>query len=664
MRFSAPSSIALALLLWLTTQSASPQVGPRHFIADGEIAGNSLNGWRPMGAATWSVQDGEVTGRPTSPEGGWLFLDRPLQNVSFYAKFLSTGAVGVGVLLRAEKTADGGFKGTYLEFDEAGQRAFDIALNTQGRELSRKPLPAGEPHGGLPDLVANTPPEVAEAMKTKTRTDITMPKGIHLEGVAVSPGKFIPGSWNSLNVDLFQDALMPSVNGAPVWGSAFPQTIVDNPSAYGVIALYVAGTGEARFSGVAWRDLTRRTIEPETLSPNYEMRRLDSHFYSWAPAVADFDGDGTLDIAAGPYIYLGPDFRRVWEYYTPVGYNATAEYPEKSTIALAADFTGDGWPDIVQFTGSAGYISGILYVNPHGEARHWASYRVIDLLANEDTLLGDIDGDGVPEIIHGGPYYALGYTKPDPANPTGKRITKIIAEKGPWGNFTVHGLGIGDIDGDGRLDLLTPYGWWQQPAQNSSSKWVYHPVAFGRAGSSQGGPGGGELCVTDLNGDGLNDVITSLEGHGFGLAWYEQKRNAKSEISFVRHIIMDNFETSNAGGVTFTELHSLACADMDGDGIPDIVTGKRAMSHLLTWYDPDPYGAPVLYVYHTVRDKSAPGGVRFVPELVHNASGVGSALSLVDINHDGRTDIVTTNALGTFLFLNHTKKKTAPLSKK
>src|SRR5262249_713432 len=159
-------------------------------------------------------------------------------------------------------------------------------------------------------------------------------------------------------------------------------------------------------------------------------------------------------------------------------------------------------------------------------------------------------------------------------------------EQGPWGHFTVHGLGVGDIDGDGRADFLTPYGWWKQPAPPSNALWEYHPFAFGRPGATQDQPGGAEIGVFDANGAGLNDVVTSLEGHGFGFAWYEQVRDAKGAISFVQHMIMDHFEDANAGGVTFTQPHAIAFADMNGDGLTDVIIGKRPMSHLSIWADP------------------------------------------------------------------------------
>ena len=96
--------------------------------------------------------------------------------------------------------------------------------------------------------------------------------------------------------------------------------------------------------------------------------------------------------------------------------------------------------------------------------------------------------------------------------------------------------------------------------------------------------------VYDVNGDGLNDVVSSLEAHGWGLAWFEQKRERSGGIYFERHMIMDNFSTKNAGGVTFSELHAMTVADVDGDGIPDIITGKRYWSHLEGYTTPDPMG--------------------------------------------------------------------------
>ena len=172
------------------------------------------------------------------------------------------------------------------------------------------------------------------------------------------------------------------------------------------------------------------------------------------------------------------------------------------------------------------------------------------------------------------------------------------------------------------------------------------------------------MGVYDVNGDGLNDVVTSLEAHGFGLAWYEQKRDAAGKISFVEHMIMDNYATKNAGGVTFSQPHAAFFADVDGDGVPDFIVGKRYWSHLDAFYDPDPYGPPVLYWYRTVRNPKAPGGAEFVPELIHNRSGAGSELLAVDLNKDGAMDIVTATDRGTFIFWGRPRAATAATARK
>ena len=209
---------------------------------------------------------------------------------------------------------------------------------------------------------------------------------------------------------------------------------------------------------------------------------------------------------------------------------------------------------------------------------------------------------------------------------------------------------MGDINGDGRMDIVDPYGWFEQPPAGSSQKlWTYHPEAFGRW-TGHASPGGAEIAVYDVNGDGLNDVVTVMQAHGWGLAWFEQKRDGAGKISFVEHTISGDFSAKNPGGATVSEMHGTGFADVDGDGIPDFIAGKRYWSHLDDYTDPDAYGPPLLYWYRTVRNPKAPGGAEFVPELVHNRSGAGNAVLAVDLNGDGAMDIVTTTDRGTFIF--------------
>ena len=178
--------------------------------------------------------------------------------------------------------------------------------------------------------------------------------------------------------------------------------------------------------------------------------------------------------------------------------------------------------------------------------------------------------------------------------------------------------------------------------------WKFHQAAFGRIGNA-----GGEFEVYDVNGDKVNDIVTALAAHGFGLAWYEQKKGASgAESTWVEHIIMGDYSRQNPGGVTFSELHALTVADMDGDGLKDIVTGRRHWAHEESYTDPDPMGPAVLYWFRTVRDPKAPGGARFEPELIHNRSGVGSMVQTADLNKDGAPDVMVGSNTGGWILWN------------
>ena len=386
--------------------------------------------------------------------------------------------------------------------------------------------------------------------------------------------------------------------------------------AYGPFALYVGGTGEVRFKDVSYKDLQPRVAQPEKVSSRFRMQQVNEFYYSWGPAIADFNRDGTPDIVAGPYYYLGPEYTTAREIYIGGTIDPGTQY--FNGLQYAYDFTGDGWPDVLN---AVFQRPAILYVNPKGESRRWETYTVTDRMSCEFMLLKDVDADGKLEFLFKDSENRFVYTKPDPANPTGLWTKHAISEPGPWAN---HGMGVGDVNGDGRVDFLNAFGWWEQPAlERRESKvqsrksgvgtWAYHPAAFGKWTRSS--PGGAEMAVYDVNGDGLNDVVTSLQAHGLGLSWFEQKKAADGSRSFVEHPIMSDFSTKNAGGVIFSQLHGATYADVDGDGLQDFITGKRFWSHLDTFIDPDPHGPPVLYVYRTVRNPKAPGGAEFVPEL-------------------------------------------------
>jgi hypothetical protein len=611
-----------------------------NFAADGAFTGSSLAGWRPVGGASWRAENGEIIAT-TGATGGWLIGDKPFEDVSMVASFRCTGACQTGLLLRAEPTADGGTKGIFVSVTGEERALYRVVLDAQGRETSRDRLrpPAPGQLRVAPPAPA-TPPAAGPGGGGGPRGPLPMPGGIP-SPIARPDTTVKAGDWNSIEVALDANIVRAFLNDA----GGIRDGVADAEfGQFGSIGLYAGGAGEVRFRKVAYKNLHSRSVPTEQVSSKFRLQNLTNLYYSWGPAIADFNKDGSPDIVSGQYYYLGPNYTEARQIYIRGTIDPGSQY--FNGLQYAYDFTGDGWPDVLnaEFTRAA-----VLFVNPKGESRRWETYTVTDNMSCEFVLLKDIDGDGTSEFLFKDSENKFVYAKPDPKNPTGMWVKTAISEPGPWAN---HGMGTGDVNGDGRVDFLNAYGWWEQPAAKGTT-WTYHPAAFGRW--SRSSPGGAEIAVYDVNGDKLNDVVTSLQAHGWGLSWFEQKQAADGARSFVEHEIMGDFSTANAGGVTFSELHGSTFADMDGDGLPDFITGKRLWAHLDTFLDPDPHGDPVLYVYRTVRNPKAPGGAEFVPELVHNRSGVGSHVAVADLDKDGDAEIITGTKLGTFIFWNQWK---------
>ena len=378
--------------------------------------------------------------------------------------------------------------------------------------------------------------------------------------------------------------------------------------------------------------------------------------------MADFNHDGHMDMTAGCFIWYGPDFTRRVN-FTPPSVNAsgptkTPYDPAKGYsdyfLAYAYDFNSDSWPDILVY-GLPGEPA-LLFINPKDESTNWVKHAIFDVADGESPDLKDINGDGKPELlvhssnlnkpkaaqgIGGG---QLGYGEIDWSNPLGKARFRPITSKSPandqkYFRYT-HGYGAGDVNGDGRQDILTKEGWFEQPANTTEDKdWIFHPGPFGPAGAR----GGSHMYAYDVNGDKRNDVITSYDGHGYGLGWFEQKADG----SFVEHKIMGRTKEENAQGIKFSQLHAMRLVDVDGDGLMDLVTGKRRWAHGPST-DEEPGAAPVLYWFQLKRDGK--GGAEFIPHLIDDDSGVGTQVTTGDLNKDGKLDIIVANKKGVFVF--------------
>ncbi|HTI68763.1 MAG TPA: VCBS repeat-containing protein [Candidatus Limnocylindria bacterium] len=421
-------------------------------------------------------------------------------------------------------------------------------------------------------------------------------------------------------------------------------------------AMFVGCAYHPERTGILVARHSSASLSPSYVIHSFQRQQLNNEFWSEGACFADINHDGRMDVVAGPYWYEGPSFaarhafmaadhvsksKKNGKDVTFAGFKgglgSENEYSH-NFFAYTSDFNHDGWADILilGFPGEESWW----FENPGKDAAQntqWKRHVAIDVTDDESPQWVDITGDGKPEIVCASKG-SFGYAEPDPSAPDKPFTWHAISPNLNLHKFT-HGLGIGDVNGDGRPDLLEKDGWWEQPTTAAGSTlWKQHKWPFGT--------GGAQMYAYDVNGDGLNDVITSISAHGYGLAWYEQYREM-GEIKFKEHIFMNKEAKENRYGVHFSQLHAIDLVDMDGDGIKDIVTGKRFWAHGPEG-DPEPNATPYLYWFQIKRgaDKS----VDFVPHLIDDASGTGTQVMAQDYNGDGLPDVVVGNKAGVSVF--------------
>lgn len=357
----------------------------------------------------------------------------------------------------------------------------------------------------------------------------------------------------------------------------------------------------------------------------FERARIGDTTYE-ACGIFDVNNDGQLDIVSGEYWHQGPDFAarhkiadimRVDDYYDDF-----SNFP--------MDVNGDGYLDIV----SGGWWGQTVLwrENPKGNAALWTKHDIATVGNVERANFWDMDGDGHIDLVPntpGKPQQIFKLIRDENGKATGEFLRRSIT-----GRDSGHGLGAGDINGDGRMDLIQSAGWYEAPERLFEDEWIWHEEFDLGWGAST------PILVHDVNKDGKNDIIVGM-GHDYGLFWFEQGAGDDGKRTWTKHIIDEER----------SQYHEVQLADIDNDGELELVTGKRWRAHMGN--DPganDPVG---LYYFDIDGGKFTRTTLNYGDPAT--TSGTGIYMTIADIDGNGWLDILAPGKEGLYLFRNFGK---------
>ncbi|MBX7256806.1 MAG: VCBS repeat-containing protein [Candidatus Hydrogenedentes bacterium] len=347
----------------------------------------------------------------------------------------------------------------------------------------------------------------------------------------------------------------------------------------------------------------------------FKVHRVGTH-RSEACCVGDFNNDGKLDIVGLPFLYLAPDFKpvKICDVGGVVGEDGKGYQDDFMNVPLDVD--GDGWLDVVTCTWFEKKCDWVKNPGPAGGT--WTRKLFMENGNYEAGELEDVDGDGKAQEILPAVVNTVWYEVKN-----GVPTKHVVSEKEmTWG------VGCGDINGDGRPDLVRPDAWFEAPEDPRAGTWTEHPIDIGNRGKPTTDMA--QILVYDVNGDGLADLIGSA-AHDYGLYWFEQVKEG-AEIAFTRHVI----DTS------WSQVHSLALANLDTDDELELIAGKRFMAH--NGGDPGEFEPLGVYWYDLKRKPD----VSWTKHNITFDQGIGSGMNIAvaDLDADGDKDIVVTGKWG------------------
>jgi len=345
----------------------------------------------------------------------------------------------------------------------------------------------------------------------------------------------------------------------------------------------------------------------------FEKHILTNDFISEGVAIGDVNKDGKPDILAGACWFEAPGWKKhsiaEGKHYSP-----STEF-SNSFLDFAMDVNLDGWIDLIRI--SLPGEEAVWYENPKNKPGYWTMHPMLKNCGNESPALVDVDRDGRPDLLCNDPVAKEIIWLKAPVTKGDTAWKRYVIAKGdiPGVNRYSHGLGLIDMNGDGRRDVVITKGWWECPRDPRTTGWTFHPADLGEDCS--------QIYALDKNN------LVSASAHRYGIWWHQ-----KADTGWIHHTIYDKF----------SETHALAMADVNGDGRPDLITGKRYYAH--NGEDPGAHEPSVLYWFER-KPGSTPS---WIPHPIDDNSGVGLQVLVQDLNKDGLPDIIIANKKGVFFF--------------
>ncbi len=340
-----------------------------------------------------------------------------------------------------------------------------------------------------------------------------------------------------------------------------------------------------------------------SVAPSFTKTVIDPRFVSEGVAVADVDRDGKLDIVAGSVWYRAPDWKPV-EIAPFKPLEPKTQYAD-SFHNWMEDVDGDGWMDQIVI-GMPGEKA-IWRKNPGGASHAWKEHLIWHSAGNESPLYVDLLKNGRRVLVMGTDDEYLAWFEPDKDPTKLWKINRISGLKGAGSQRYSHGLGVGDLNGDGKNEVLTTRGYYTQ-ADDPKQPWRFIAADLG--------PDCAHMVV-------LEGGILTTSAHARGV-W------AFGAGDFKRNVIDE----------TLSQTHAAVLASFAG--VPNLITGKRKWAH--------PPGVDVGSEEASWLVRYEQRGSNWVRHVIDEDSGVGTQFVVQDVDSDGKMDIVTSNKNGVFLF--------------